>query len=41
MTILLFCGATLLFAGGQEQDYIEGVQLRTIDIAKVSSAPMG
>ncbi|MCG8478981.1 MAG: TRAP transporter substrate-binding protein [Spirochaetales bacterium] len=26
---------------GQEQDYIEGIRLETIDIAKVSSAPMG
>jgi len=26
---------------GQEKDYIEGVQLGTIDIAKVSSAPLG
>src|SRR5665648_305954 len=26
---------------GQEKDYIEGIQLGTIDIAKVSSAPLG
>jgi TRAP-type transport system periplasmic protein len=26
---------------GQEQDYIEGIQLGTIDVTKVSSAPMG
>jgi tripartite ATP-independent transporter DctP family solute receptor len=35
--ITVFGGGQL----GQEQDYIEGVQLGTIDIAKVSSAPMG
>lgn len=33
-----------IFAGGQlgeEQDYIEGLQLGTVDMAKVSSAPLG